>query len=177
MPTFYVYFWLRDDGTPYYVGKGHHGKNSRAFSGHRHNVKCPKEAWRIVVHDYDSEEEAFDIEKFFITFYGRKDLGTGCLRNKTDGGDGPSGLIIPAHTRAAVAEANRRRVWTPEARQRWGLLRRGANHPNFGKPLPQATRDAIRRAKLGKALPLSTRIAMSLTKRRNDAQARLLLPS
>jgi hypothetical protein len=146
MLKFYVYLWLRDDGTPYYVGKGHHGKNSRAFSGHRHNVKCPKEAWRIIVYDYGSENEAFEAERFFISFYGRIDLSTGCLRNLTDGGDGVSGIVIPAHTRAAVAEANRRRIWTKEARQRFGLLRRGVNHPNFGKPLPQVTKDAISRA-------------------------------
>ncbi len=29
MLKFYVYLWLRDDGTPYYVGKGHHGKKMR----------------------------------------------------------------------------------------------------------------------------------------------------
>ena len=144
---FYCYLWLREDGTPYYVGKGHDGRNSRAFSGHRHNVKCPLDIRRILVQNYASEEEAFEAEKFFIEFYGRRDLGLGCLRNMTDGGDGTSGHAVPEQVRYNVAAANRRRIWTPEMRQRLSILRGGRNHPNFGKPLPQATRDAISLAK------------------------------
>lgn len=88
---FYTYLWLREDGTPYYVGKG---KGLRAF---RHG--CPVveviPGWidepdkeRIVVQPFESEEDAFFAEKFLIAVYGRKDNVTGCLRNLTDGGEG-----------------------------------------------------------------------------------------
>ncbi len=83
---FYTYLWLREDGSPYYVGKG---CGNRAF---RHR-KCewpkpPADKKRIVVNYWPDEETAFAYERYFIDFYGRSDLGTGCLRNMSDGGDG-----------------------------------------------------------------------------------------
>jgi hypothetical protein len=83
---FYCYLWLREDGTPYYVGKG---KNNRAFEEHeRLGVPINKE--HIIVQDYLSEQEAFEAEIFFISYFGRKDLSTGSLRNFTNGGQGQS---------------------------------------------------------------------------------------
>lgn len=81
---FYTYLWLRENGTPYYVGKGH---GNRAFvrDGHRTNVP-PKE--RIVLYPAESEFDAFETEIALIWYYGRKDLGTGILRNYTSGGEG-----------------------------------------------------------------------------------------
>ncbi len=83
--NFYTYLWLRQDGTPYYVGKG---SGSRAFTSNGHSYYPPPTIDRIIVQDHVSETDAFEAEKFFIVFYGRKDLGTGILRNLTDGGEG-----------------------------------------------------------------------------------------
>ncbi len=88
MIIFYTYMWLRANATPYYVGKG---KGQRAFS-EDHGVKCPKSRARIIIQFWSSEQEAFDMEKFYIRLFGRKDNGTGILRNLTDGGEGTSGL-------------------------------------------------------------------------------------
>jgi hypothetical protein len=81
---YYTYLWLRYDGTPYYVGKG---TRNRAFR----KGGPPRD--RILIQEYPSEEDAFAAEIFLIAYYGRKDIGTGCLINHTDGGEGQVGVI------------------------------------------------------------------------------------
>ena len=85
---FYTYAYLRkDDRTPYYVGKG---CGKRAYDS-SHNVKVPDDKGRIIfLKENLTEEEAFNHEKYMIAVLGRKDLGTGILRNMSDGGEGHS---------------------------------------------------------------------------------------
>jgi hypothetical protein len=95
---YYTYLWLRENGTPYYVGKG---KGNRAYSrDHRHKVP-PKE--RIVIYPAESESDAFETEIALIWYYGRKDLGLGCLCNLTDGGEGTSGKSKESRKRISEA--------------------------------------------------------------------------
>jgi hypothetical protein len=81
---FYTYLWLRENGTPYYVGKGH---GNRAYA--QHDRSSPPPTDRIVFYIAKDESEAFENEVALIWYYGRKDLGLGCLRNLTDGGENP----------------------------------------------------------------------------------------
>lgn len=91
MQNFYTYAYLRKDGSPYYIGKG---RGNRAWAPHtRCAVQRPKDKNRILLLKQNlSEAEAFQHEKYLIAVLGRKDLGTGILRNMTNGGEGSSGF-------------------------------------------------------------------------------------
>ena len=89
---FYTYTYLRLDGSPYYVGKGANGRAFAHTIGHR-----PPDIKRIRIQYWADEATAFAYERYLIDFWGRKDLGTGILRNLTNGGTGgaPTGTIRP----------------------------------------------------------------------------------
>jgi hypothetical protein len=85
---YYVYAYLRENGTPYYIGKG---KGDRAYKKSR-AVKPPPENRILIVLQNLTEEQAFSNERDFITWYGRLDINTGILENRTHGGEGSSGF-------------------------------------------------------------------------------------
>jgi len=99
---YYVYSYLREDYSPYYIGKG---SGNRAYTKGPKEVKPPKDRSRVkIIKESLTEEESFDVEKLYILVFGRIDLGTGILRNKTDGGDGASGAIVSPEERKRRSE-------------------------------------------------------------------------
>jgi len=90
--NFYVYSYLREDGTPYYIGKGH---KLRAWLKTKKEIQPPKNLEKIVIVEANlTEIGALALERRLIRWYGRKDNNTGILRNKTDGGEGVSGASL-----------------------------------------------------------------------------------
>ncbi len=94
MNKYYTYAYLREDGTPYYIGKG---VEKRAYYKWKGEIRPPKDKSRILILKQNlTEEDAFRHEVYMIAVFGRKDLGTGILHNRTNGGEGSSGYC---HTR------------------------------------------------------------------------------
>jgi len=158
MSDFYTYLWLREDGTPYYAGKG---STDRAFEEHRF-CGPPPPVERIIIQPHTSEDAAFAAEKFLIAYYGRKDIGTGILCNMTDGGEGFGGV---RRSKESYAKA--------------GAKMRGALNPNFGKTMPQEQRDAISASRKGKSCgkrPVSVGEKISATRKSKIASGEIKMP-
>ena len=143
---FYTYLWLREDGTPYYVGKG---SGNRAFISSAHGVHKPVTRERIIVQNFESEEDAFEAEKFLIACYGRLDLSTGCLRNLTDGGEDPPSWkgkkrVHPVGTSAKISSKIKELWRMPEYREHMSAAHKGKNSWNQGVPCSEETKEKLR---------------------------------
>jgi len=132
---YYTYAYLRKDGTPYYIGKG---RGYRYRYKHKQLVRQPPLERIIFLKKNLTEEEAHRHEVYMIFVLGRKDLGTGILRNLTDGGEGTSGWVA-----------------TPEFREKRRQIRLGQTHSeetkrkiaeaHKGRQVSEETREKLRK--------------------------------
>lgn len=110
--THYIYLHLKPCGEVFYVGIG---KNRRAY-----NKKSRNSWWKKVVnkHGYEiqiiknriTKEEACELEKILISWYGRRDLGKGTLVNLTDGGETTCGRNMEDWQRKEISKYAKTRV-------------------------------------------------------------------
>lgn len=129
---FYTYAYLREDRTPYYIGKG---EGKRAYL--RHRVSVPPIERILILKRNLTEKEAIKHEIYMIAAFGRKDDGTGILRNLTNGGEGISGFKHSKETKIKIANASRNRTHTEETKNKLSKL-------NIGKKLSEETKQKIR---------------------------------
>jgi len=151
---YYTYAYLREDGTPYYIGKG---QGNRAYVKRygRGRARRPKNLNNIILLKQNlTEEEAFRHEVYMIAVFGRKDLGTGILHNRTDGGDGPSGNI-PWNKGKECAEDHKRNI---------SIGRKGIPSHRPGYSPSKEAREKIANANVGRKHTKETCNKMSKTK-------------
>jgi hypothetical protein len=159
---YYTYAYLREDRTPYYIGKG---KGNRIYDKQK-NIKPPKDKSRIIFLKKNlTEGEAFRHEIYMIDVFGRKDLGTGILHNRTDGGEGASGCIPSEETRRKMSDAKKGKLLSEEHklkmreahknpseefRKKISYVTKGENNPMYGKKHSEETKQKISKMRKGK---------------------------
>lgn len=184
MSIYYIYAYVRLDGTPYYIGKG---TGNRAFSKH-HRVSVPKDKSRIVIMENNlTEVGALALERFYIRWYGRKDIRTGILHNMTDGGEGSSGAILSEETKAkmsfvrkgrTLSDEHRKKVsnalvgrsFSSEHKNKCKIAKSGKNNPMYGRKQSKEARLKIAESNRRRKLSDETKRKISETKRMKRLQ-------
>lgn len=148
---FYTYAYLREDKTPYYIGKG---QTQRMYQKSGKSCGVPKDKSRIIkLKQNITEEEAFKHEIYMIAVFGRIDIGTGILHNKSVGGQGNSGKIVSEKTRKKLREANLGKKYSEETKEKLRKIKGGKNHPLYGKKHSEKTKKLISESRVGTKNP------------------------
>jgi len=157
-PGYYVYAYLRKDGTPYYIGKG---SGSRAWYKGSKEVGKPTDPSRIIIVESNlTSVGAFAIERRLIRWYGRIDQNTGILRNQTNGGDGGRGSrpgnTLSEETKRKISRSHKGKKRNPMSEESKRKLSESMKGKNLGKKLSEERRQQISDSLKGrKRKPLS----------------------
>jgi hypothetical protein len=157
MNIYYVYAYLREDGTPYYIGKG---KGRRAYQTHarKDGVKVnPPQKNRIVFCETGlTDIGACAIERRLIRWYGKK-INGGILVNIQDGGNGGGSIGFK---------------WSKEEKERMSIQRKGKKlgpnsipSPLKGIERPEETKRKISEANKGRVFGCSKKKSEAARKR------------
>lgn len=142
---YYIYRHLKPCGEVFYVGLS---KSKRRAKDKSRRSKF----WKSVVARFPSyevqiicknltKEEAVELEETLISWYGRRDLGTGTLVNMTNGGDG---VTEPSEeNRKANSERAKKQFENKENHHFYGV--KGEAHPCFGTKRSEESKQLMSR--------------------------------
>jgi hypothetical protein len=115
--TYYTYAWLREDKTPYYVGKG---IGNRAYRSHKRGdsyMSAPPRDGIIFLKKNLTEFDAYKHENYIISVLGIKEDG-GILINMSYGGEGSSGRKPSEYCIQRTREVNTGKKLTEEHKKK-----------------------------------------------------------
>lgn len=155
----YIYAYIRQDGTPYYIGKG---VGRRFKAPHGKHIAVPKDRNRIVLMETNlSQVGALALERRYIAWHGRKANGTGILRNLTDGGEGIFGYKHTEEYKKQSSESRKGKgYWKGKKIPKETVEK--LRQANLGRPLSEDHKQKIREANLGRVISEETRMKLSL---------------
>jgi hypothetical protein len=133
--NFYVYQYVREDGSPFYIGKG---SKNRINESHSPWLEIPAPQFRQVIKDNLSETDAFNLELSLIKKYGRK-IDGGILENKKiSRWVAQAGWNHSEEAKKKISQSNTGKIRSPEQRK------------NYSKPKSKEHAEKIKQANLGR---------------------------
>jgi len=121
----------------------------------------------MIIQNFLTEEESFQLEKYYIQHFGRNNL---C--NMTDGGEGSSGCIPNEKTRKKFSEntigeknpmygkksAMYGKKHTEESKKKMSNKQKGEKHPMFGKIHTEESKKKMSESRTGNKNPNSKKV-------------------
>ena len=164
----YVYMYTDLDNVPFYVGKGKNDRHRIYYHLHKCHINpflknkiCKVGIANVQIqflHKNISEEKAFQQERYWIKYIGRRDKKEGPLCNLTDGGEGIGGYTHSKETKGKIGKALKNRKFSEETLCKMSTAR-------IGRKLPMETCQRMRIAKKGHSVSKETRQKLSAAHR------------
>lgn len=127
----YVYKHTRvDKNEIFYIGISNDNSYKRAYSKlYRNdywvNITNTIEYVVEIIEDNLTWEDACEKEKYWIKYYGRKDLNEGTLVNMTNGGEGIVGNIVSIETKNKMSLSHIGKTYSESSKQKMSLSQTG----------------------------------------------------
>ena len=189
---YYIYSYIDPiTNLPFYIGKGsgdrlnRHLRTAKSDYWHldsnKHKINKISKILSLglepvirIEESQLSENESFEMERFYILKYGRSDIGTGILTNLSDGGEGQSGWDPPEEYRInmsksvsgskngmfgkkqkeesknKIREKATGRKFKPDVIEKMSFDRMGEKNNFFGKNHNKESREKMSKSHLGK---------------------------